>query len=285
MITIKIEAWPDYRERVSSAEFRGWAYRGQGDSNWPVFSSLSRYLRDFKVHPGAWSYQEERVLRIFRRKAHLYLSHVPHEDDSFQWLALMQHHGTPTRLIDFTWSPFVAAFFALERARQKAAVWAIFPPKIDHAEVLALRGGETINPRKLSLRKRCNYETYFLPGNRSFVVMGEPEIMNRRLIAQTGTFAVPGVLDKPLDQILAKYPESDKLIVKFEFVTEKVRDEAMRYLYDSNINNATLFPDLDGMAHSLAYELEFHWGYNPKSLERVPGFDDPPFDLPSPSKE
>ena len=39
----------------------------------------------------------------------------------------MQHHGAPTRLIDFTWSPYVAAFFALERATGDAAVWAVNP--------------------------------------------------------------------------------------------------------------------------------------------------------------
>src|SRR5216684_3693164 len=61
-------------------------------------------------------------------QAHLFLAHVPDDADSFHWLALMQHHGAPTRLLDFTWSPYVAAFFALERATSDAAIWAINLP-------------------------------------------------------------------------------------------------------------------------------------------------------------
>jgi hypothetical protein len=55
----------------------------------------------------------------------------PEPDDDFQWLALMQHHGAPTRLIDFTWSPYVAAFFALERTLTDGVVWAMNPGAID----------------------------------------------------------------------------------------------------------------------------------------------------------
>ena len=47
-----------------------------------------------------------------------------------------------------------------------------------------------------------------------------------------------------------------------------MRDEAMRALYIMNVTNSTLFPDLDGLARSTAYELEYHWGYNPKEPRR-----------------
>ncbi len=43
----------------------------------------------------------------------------------------------------------------------------------------------------------------------------------------------------------------------------RVRDRAMRQLYHMNVTQATLFPDLDGLARSMAYELEFHWDYDP----------------------
>jgi hypothetical protein len=278
---IRIDTWSDYRTYVSSKEFQSWAFRGQSDSEWPVFSSLSRYLRNFNVHRDAWAFQEERVLRIFRRKARLYLNLVPEEDDAFQWLALMQHHGTPTRLIDFTWSPYVAVFFALHRATKDSAVWAIFPPRIDHSEAQEIRGGQVINAPDMWLRTRGNYEKYFLPGDKPFVVTGDPEVMNQRLTAQSGTFAVPGILDEPLEKILGDYPCSKDVIIKFELNTSKVRKEAMQDLYVTNIREATLFPDMDGMARSLAYELEFHWAYDPTTMETIDGFENPPFGLPN----
>ena len=96
--------------------------------------------------------------------------------------------------------------------------------------------------------------------------MGEPQTMNRRLIAQSGTFAVPGVLDIPIERILED-TDQENILSKF-VLTKAVRDVGMRELYRMNITYATLFPDLDGLARSMGYELEFHWGYNPRTMER-----------------
>ena len=269
---IAITSWQQYREIVTSSEFLSWAFRGQSDAKWTIRSSLSRYLQDYGIHKDAWVIQEERILRLFRRKSHLFLEHIPDLNDSFQWLALMQHHGAPTRLLDLTWSPYVAAFFALERATEDAAVWALFPAKINYQPELWIRGKKLISLQKKGPWVRGNFERYFLPGDIPFVVIGEPQIMNRRLIAQSGTFAMPGVLDEPLESILVDYPDSDKIIVKLTIETRRVRSEAMRELYNMNITHATLFPDLDGLARSLAYELEFHWAFDTRTMAKVPGF-------------
>jgi hypothetical protein len=90
--------------------------------------------------------------------------------------------------------------------------------------------------------------------------------MNRRLIAQSGTFAVPGVLDLPVEQILGDRDQRN-ILAKI-VLTNSVREVAMRELYRMNITYATLFPDLDGLARSLAYELEFHWAYDPRTMRK-----------------
>ena len=53
-----------------------------------------------------------------------------------------------------------------------------------------------------------------------------------------------------------------------DMLTNPVREMGMRELYRMNITYATLFPDLDGLARSLGYELEFHWGYNTRTMEK-----------------
>jgi hypothetical protein len=269
---VEIDTWRRFQSVVAGPRYRNWAFRGQQDARWPLNSSLSRYLQDFKVHPDAWVEQEERIVRIFRRKAHLFLEHVPDDGDAFQWLALMQHHGAPTRLVDFTWSPYVAAFFALERATVDAAVWALDPPELKRPGLKLPGRKETIDPRELNLREPGNYEAYYLKNEIPFVRTGEPYVMNKRLIAQSGTFVVPGLLQMPIEKILSAYPRAEKTITKFVLRTERLRDEAMEALYNMNLTPATLFPDLDGLARSMAYELEFNWAFDTKTMKANRGY-------------
>src|ERR1051326_2783969 len=127
----KLHSWDAFLKAITTGAYSNWAFRGERDASWPLYSSLSRYLQNFGVASRAWPDQEDRILRIFKRKAHQFLDKPPASDDDFQWLALMQHHGAPTRLIDFTWSPYVAAFFALERTRADGVVWALNKARVD----------------------------------------------------------------------------------------------------------------------------------------------------------
>jgi hypothetical protein len=255
----RLESWEAFLGLIVNPPYSNWAFRGERDERWPLYSSLSRYFQNFGVARTAWPEQEGRILRIFKRKAHQFLEKPPDPDDDFQWLALMQHHGAPTRLIDFTWSPYVAAFFALERTLADGVVWAMNPGRIHSRRVAG-------KPVRMDPRDKGNFSRYFLNGKHRFIWMGEPHTMNRRLIAQSGTFAVPGVLDVPIEEILSD-ADQETILAKF-ILANAVREVGMRELYRMNITHATLFPDLDGLAKSLGYELEFHWAYNPRTMER-----------------
>jgi hypothetical protein len=267
----EINDWREFQDII--AEYQNWAFRGQEKSKWPLYSSLSRYFKDYRIHPKAWSEQELRIKRIFERKAYLFLDHVPEQTDAFQWLALMQHHGAPTRLLDFTWSPYVAAFFALERATEDAAVWAVSTQALFKEVFIFHEQNKKMKADSLWLRDPGVYEKYYISNKVPFVTPGDPFVMNNRLIAQSGTFLVPGILDLPIEEILSTYPEPGKMAAKFVLKTRRIRDEAMKALYFMNITNASLFPDLDGLAKSMAYELEFHWAYDPKKFKRYPGYE------------
>jgi hypothetical protein len=260
MKEISIGSWEDFDDlMVSGGQFSAWAFRGQSDASWSIHSSLSRHLRTFDVYPDLWPSQEARIVRIFKRKAHLYLDHVPDDDDDFQWLSLIQHYGGPTRLLDFTWSPYVAAYFALELARADSAVFAVNTSLF----------GSTGLPYQ-DLRRSGLYRSEYLPGTNRIVAQGEPALLNRRITAQHGTFVVPGVIDVPLEELLEDVfgPDSIvKLVLK-----HSIRQLAMKSLYKRCIENATLFPDLNGLAGSLRYELEHHWAYDART-----GIDHPHF--------
>jgi hypothetical protein len=266
----RLGSWNDFLDIVRSTPYSNWAFRGERHANWSLSTSLSRHFKDFGIHPRAWPEQERRILRIFKRKAHQYLAQPPALDDDFQWLALMQHHGAPTRLLDFTWSPYVAAFFSLERATDDAAVWALNPSELGSREVRKPGAPARITLPEMDLRIPGNFARYFLPGDHAFIWVGEPDTMNRRLIAQSGTFAVPGVLDAPLENVLLRYPEPGNMIAKIVLPAGKVREDGLRELYRMNLTYATLFPDLDGLARSLGYELEYHWAYDPRTMEPLP---------------
>lgn len=264
---LRFDSWERFREVIDGPEYKSWAFRGQSSAEWPLYSSLSRYLMSYQVHPEAWQQQEYRILRIFKRKAHLLLDHLPEENDSFQWLALMQHHGAPTRLLDFTWSPFVATFFALERATTEAAVWALFPPGLSNRPMRTLRASQRVRKDEIAPWVPGGYEKHFLPNKHRIVIAGEPHRMNQRLIAQSGTFVMPGVLDEPIEKLVPP-----PAVIKFVLDVKEIRRRAMSDFYHMNLSNATLFPGLDGLARSLAYELEFHWAFDPVTMEKRKGF-------------
>jgi hypothetical protein len=252
-----IATWSEFVTIIQSwSGFRSWAFRGQGDAKWPLLSSLSRHIAVSKVCPDAWPRQEQRIRRIFERKSHLHLPDPP-ADDELEWIALMQHHGSPTRLLDFTWSPYVAAFFALERASDTAAVWAINLPLLwdihERQKIDGVWVGDA-DPRDAD-----SFEQFYRPNKHAFVWQGDPMRMPQRVIAQSGTFLVSGHLGLKVEDIIESYPGQGELLVQFTFDAKQMRAEAMASLYTMNITQATLFPGLDGLARSMAYEFEYSW--------------------------
>ena len=264
MEEVSISSWSEFV--FLTAELDGWAFRGQQDARWALLSSLSRYLEAFIPDQSTWRTREERSIRIFRRKAHNYLSDSSVLDNDLRCLALMQHHGAPTRLLDFTKSAFVAAFFAMENAVTDAAVFALNTPKLWNATPFM---SPTLSRDAIDPRRKGNFENYFLQNDNRVIWIGEPTEMDKRLVAQSGTMVVPGVLDRSLNEILDQYPSQGTLIKKI-VLPRHMRDEAMKALYRMNITNATLFPDLDGLARSMRMEMEVVWLGNMDELPIKP---------------
>ena len=137
------------------------------------------------------------MLSQFQRGAQQYLDDLPADEDYLAWLALMQHYGTPTRLLDFTYSFYVAAFFAMEdrpqRKTTEAAIWAINCTVLD-ARTKAANIDVEIRLDGEKRRKHVNSliaKNIAAIENEPFVLAVEPHRMDKRLIAQQGVFMFP----------------------------------------------------------------------------------------------
>jgi hypothetical protein len=267
------ESWEDFVKW-----FRGmrgaWAYRGQSDANWALYPLINRRLRVRGEHENFNFYQQldvrsyERDLMFrFQREAHQYCDHLPEECDLMSWLALMQHHGTPTRLLDWTASPYVAAYFALEDQTQKAAVWAI---DLDWLEergniILQSQSRKRIPSDPLSRAAYINELLTAGPEEKEddaprMVVRVDPRKADPWMTSQRGLFLCKCWDAPSMNQLVMRmmiHPDlvSSPRIKKLE-IGGDLRFDFIDQLKAANIHRGSLFPGLDGFARSLDLDLQ-----------------------------
>jgi hypothetical protein len=88
----------------------GWVFRGLANAEYGLEPAIERTA---KPTGNRWAALELLISGEFRSRAHLHLAAPSVPADELSWLALMQHYAVPTRLLDFTYSPFVALYFAI----------------------------------------------------------------------------------------------------------------------------------------------------------------------------
>jgi hypothetical protein len=254
MNEVHAESWEQLQELLYEGSWREdlrrhrspWAYRGRADATEDLKTSLLRL-------GGEAEQLEGHLLRAFRRYAQR--TDVP-IDSTWNWLALAQHHGLPTRLLDWTFSPYVALHFATgsqARFDRDGVVWCVdyvraheLAPR-ELRERLAQEGAQVFSPEMLEEVVGGLRQLERLSSD-PFVVFLEPPAMDDRIVNQYALFSLVSRARMTLDEWLGGHAELVRRIVIPAELKWEVRDK----LDQANITERVLFPGLDGLSRWLA---------------------------------
>ena len=232
-----------------------WAFRGQNTPQFPA-SSLERHCKNLKITGADIEDLEVKLIRDFARRYHLYAGYnPPPKGNTLEWLSLLRHYGTPTRLVDFTYSFFIATYFALENADKSAVVWAVnvtrYGKEVGTHISAKLSEGKRLLDDYYSERDGAPFRKLFMEQSGfRFVLPVNPIRLSDRLTIQQGVFLAPGDVTTTFKKNFQAVPDYSRCIKKF-IVDPNCWQESLRKLHRMGINRATLFPGLEGFAQSL----------------------------------
>lgn len=256
-----VESWRQLLDRYETFKEGQWCFRGDccragGFKTSLERAAVDRWGRSWEELPEI----EGGLIRRFRREAHLYIPSEPEDGDRIGWLALMRHHGAPTRLLDWSYSFFVAVHFAIERAEvgHPSSIFAMNLARIrekvdqlEHLRPLLVRDPNAKQERTVAAI--IDHSPRF-----PLVFPLNPWRMNRRLILQQSIFLVPGDITRSFTDNLRAVDEPENLLVEIKLSSSRsFLQEATRELLAMNMSSATLFPGLDGFAQNLTSIIPF----------------------------
>ncbi len=202
-------------------EFDPILFRGQRE-DWPLLPKLARikYRSDKTVLDA-----ESDMVSSFKRRSLPFLESIPEND--LDWLAIAQHFGMATRLLDWTTNPLAALWFTVEKPAinsRDGVVWVFAPALEDHVS------GHNNNPFEIG-------------GTRIF----KPNHINRRIVAQNGWFTVHQYkAAKSRFVVMEKNKRYSKRLMKLRIPASAF--PVLRFaLNRCGINAATIFNDIAGL--------------------------------------
>jgi len=241
-----ISSWRELDDAIAEAGARGsrahvsLVFRGLARSSYSNRSGLARLGDGFPR-------LERHLIRNFRKYAH----REQPGPTLWDWLSLAQHHGLPTRLLDWTFSPFVAAHFATASSPgEEAIVWAVdcaaaherLPPQLRDA--LADEGATVFTTELLGDCAPSLERLERLATGMPFAVFFEPPSLDDRIVNQSAVLSMLSHPEASMDDWLGKHPD----LWHAWRITPEAKTEIRARLDQANVTERVLLPGLDGLA-------------------------------------
>lgn len=259
---IKFANWNSLKEFFGTLN-SNWCFRGQSDFNWRLASTMDRepvtvgQLKNYKKE------FEEHMIRDFKRNSQYYHDKQYLVKTDFQIISYMQHYGAPTRLLDFTESPYVASFFAIDNSKEFCSVYALnYMELLSSTRILFATqrddNSDEVNAYKYSGSMSMDdvFDKLVL-GERqhSFVELVQPFFMFDRIIQQQGLFLCQGDIKIDFEtnmysNYLVSLSNGHQPMYKIK-IPLKWRTEMIKDLNRMNISYSTLFPGVEGYLKSI----------------------------------
>ncbi len=245
----EISCWREFDEAVAEANHEG--PRGGRVHSSLVFRGLARssYSNRHSLARLGDSYEqlERHLIRNFRKYAH----RERPGPALWDWLSLAQHHGLPTRLLDWTFSPFVAAHFATATSpEQEAIVWAVDCAAAHELLPAVLRDaieaeGATVFTTELLAQHAPSLDKLDgLSEDEPFALFFEPPSLDDRIVNQSAVLSMLSGARTSMDDWVEGHPD----LCHAWRIPPAAKAEMRERLDQANITERVLMPGLDGLA-------------------------------------
>lgn len=248
----------DAIESLAGAEPYRCLFRGHRNASWHLAPTIERACK-----PGTIYKAERYFLDEFRSKAHLHTSSLPATADILGWLSAMQHYRVPTRLLDWSYSAYVALYFAVERPsdEKRCAIWAINQAKLiqtSDAASMAVFGVSLSD--YVAEPERFNPKVGAFNDSTGLVAPTLPRFHVSRLSSQQGCFLFNANPLIEFEESLAYMMKGQTGWLSCITFPSGLRTECLKRLMHMNIHPASLFPDLEGLGRFLTLKNELFPG-------------------------